>query len=182
MNIGFDLDNTLFSLTAVEVVAKEMGLSYTQKDSTDWSLNCFPPEMRNRIKELFRTPEYMGNLKPYPGTYEKLKAWKEEGHKLFAITARTEAVHEVTIEMCNRHFPELFESVEFVEHDSSKQPLLKKNNIDIWIDDAPMEVQRAIYNNIETYMISNKDTAYNFYLRNWRFIPWVESVLDIELC
>ena len=181
MNLGFDLDNTLFRLPTVEMAAKELGLPFSQKDSNDWALNCFPKEMKLRIKKLFRTPEHMGNLLPYPGNPKKLKQWKEERHKLFAVTARTSTVHEVTFDMCDRHFPGIFESVEFVEHDVSKQPLLEKNKIDKWFDDAPMEVQRTAYNGIDTIMISNRDTAYNFYFRGWHMINWIESVADYDL-
>ena len=181
MNIGIDLDNTLFPLRTIEKVSIELGFSnsYTQKDATDWSLSNIPFFMKRRIKEYWRDPEYMKSLEPYPETYAVLKGWKDLGHNIFVITARTKSVHFATIESCNKHFPALFDGIQFVEPRDSKQPIIKDLAIDIWIDDEPMECQRSVYNDIKTYMISNDDTRYNWYLRDWDLLSNVEHISDI---
>jgi hypothetical protein len=180
MNIGFDLDNTLVRLNTIEIVSAEMGYDFTMMDSTDWSLACFPKEYSDRLLELWHDPDHMCSLAPYTDSLEKLQQLKQQGHNLFLITARTPPVRERTKEeYVPSLFPNIFTDIRFVDHNTSKQSVLNELEIDVWVDDAPLECQASYYNGRKVYMISNRDTHYNWYLHGWNKINIINSIKDL---
>lgn len=166
MNIGIDIDNTMYHLDVIEHVSKLFGLSYKSEDVKHWvydkqRINGFPKYFTDIVYAYFDNSEYMGNLKIYDGVKDKLIKWKKDGHELYVISARKPSVHIATIQMLNRDFGVgFFNSIQFVEHKTnSKLDLFK--NLDVSVDDNPKDLENACYIGLKVYAINNKYTKYN---------------------
>lgn len=181
MNIGFDLDNTLVRLNTVEVISKEKDLNYTMLDCDDWHFSSFPSEFRKLLVKAWADPDHMCSLAPINGSYEKILSLKDQGHKLYLITARMPEVRERTIEYIQCIFPNIFTDILFVDYNGSKQDLMKQLKLDIWVDDAPHECHAAYYNGIKVFMISNMDTRYNWYISKWNKINAIHSIRELNI-
>lgn len=178
--IGVDLDSTLIKMTVFGKAAKELGLGYTDKDALDWNQSNMPDDMKRRIMEMFNDSVIMcDQAEPIEGTQEKIKEWTELGHHIVLITARGPKLHQPTIEMVNRLYPEL-EDINFVNFSESKIDKLIEKEIQIWVDDAPHGVIDAMSLHIPTIMISNKYTKYNWKVRHHpRLHAIVKTLTDI---
>lgn len=181
MNIGFDLDNTLFVENSVDKVSSELGfIEHTSLSHVDWHMTGYPEAMRDRIYELFKNPEHMGNLQLIPGSKELLYKLKNRGHKIYIITARLASLIPVTNKMVEKHLGDLIEEVHFVDPDQDKLSIIEKLGIEAWVDDAGHQVEITVEAGIDTILISNERTKYNWSVRDkYEFLPTYESVSDI---
>lgn len=179
--IGLDLDSTLVHLPVISTIAKELGDSYDDTIPHNWTFDPLPPIYFKRAKELFKIPEFMCNLTPYPGVAEKLESWKIAGHELILITARSENIRLETVAMVNRLFPSIG-TIDFVSIGETKKPLFEKYKLDLWIDDSPHETRNALSLGIKSYLVSNHYTTYNYTLRDEHHenLTVVSSVVDIN--
>jgi hypothetical protein len=174
MNIGFDLDQTLIDLKSVQQkIWKRHNLKYNQP--IDWNFSNVPENIRNEIFKMFEDPIQMCLAQPYKYSKRLLVKLQEQGHKVFIITARNKKIKKATIEMTRKYFGNIKTYVS--NFGESKLDILRKENIDIWIDDAPHEIINVSKNNIRCIMISNDNTIYNHYLRPQ--FQWVDSVKDL---
>lgn len=166
MKIGIDLDSTLVETHAAAVAAIELGYEIGNKDVTRWNHLNFPEDLRARIMQYFLDPEHMCTLaKPIEGSQETIKKWVNAGHEIILITARAEPIRKGTIEMVNRLYPEI-KDINFVGMDQSKISVMLEKNVDCWIDDAPHGVLDSLSLNIDTYLISNNYTKYNWIVKD----------------
>jgi len=179
--VGLDFDNTLVKCrtSVIKVAAKNLGLlTYPKKH--DYLFSKFPENLRNEIFRLFDEPQYMLDLKIYPGAVKKLEEWKAKGHKLVIITARNKTLHEGTKEFIREHFP-MVDDLVFVGLGKSKENVFKDQEIDVWIDDSPTETVRAVQMGIVTFLICNNETLYNAEVRGKHAIYMPTKVSDINL-
>lgn len=166
MRIGIDLDSTLVETHAAAVAAAELGYEIGNKDVTRWNHLNFPEDLRKRIMQFFLDPEHMCVLaKPIEYSQETIKKWVNAGHEIILITARAEPIRTATIEMVNRLYPEI-KDINFVGMDQSKINVMLEKNIDCWIDDAPHGILDSLGVNIDTYLISNNYTKYNWIVKD----------------
>lgn len=182
--IGIDLDTTLVgSNILIEDTSKKLGYNYTLKDITDWHFDCFPEDLRNELFKRFTMKEYMCNKKympPIEGANRKLREWKKQGHKLILITARARQIRFETRKMINKYFPK-FNKIIFVNMGKPKKNIFKREYLTHWIDDNADDCKAAVDMNIETYLISNNYTHYNWNMRKYKNIKTVKSINDIKL-
>ena len=193
LNIGLDIDNTMYHLDVIERVSDLLGLNYKSKDVKHWiydkqEINNFPKYFTDIIFKYFDDSDYMSSLHTYLGTKSKISLWKKQGHKLYVISARRPSVQIKTIEMLNRDFGVgFFESIHFVEHRTdAKIKLYKELNIDITIDDNPVDLQKSCENGLKVYAINNEYTQYNSKKLNeiehlYPNLIRVENIGEIEL-
>lgn len=183
MNIGFDLDNTLFKENAVDKVSSELGFSgHTSANHTDWHMTSYPEVMRKRVYELFKDPGHMGNLTLIPGSKDFLHKLKGKGHKIYIVTARPSCLIPVTNKMVEQNLGDLIEEVYFVEPDQDKLSVLEQLGIDVWVDDAGHQVEVTVEAGMDTILISNERTKYNWPVRDkYEFLPTYGSVSEIPL-
>ncbi len=174
--IGVDLDSSLIKTTVPERASKELGYSYGNKDVTHWNHVNFPEDLRKRIMEYFTDPIQMcDNAEPIEKAQETIKRWTEEGHTIVLITARSESIKDKTIEMVNRLFPEI-KDINVVGMDQSKKDIMLSKKIDVWIDDAPHGVLDSMSIGIDTILVSNNYTKYNWGVKD---DPGLKSVVKI---
>lgn len=211
LNIGLDIDQTMYNLDVIEKTSELLGLNYKSTDVKHWvydkhRVNGFPKYFTDIVYAHFDDPNYMGNLKLFDGVYDKLKQWKYDGHKLYVISARRPSVYIATVKMLKRDFNypknpmtcksqwelericnDMFESIHFVEHKTdAKLNLFKELELDVWCDDNEKDIENACYMGIKTYAINNKYTQYNIDKVTECAIKYKEcipvpSIGDIEL-
>ncbi len=182
MIIGIDLDSTLIDNPVFDITFKEYNSNLTNENITDWDLTCIPINIRNEIFKRFSNPYYMCNdtITPIKNTKKKLMEWKKENHTLKIITARSKNIRLETRRLVNRLFPKIDKLI-FVELNQSKKNKFKKEKIDVWIDDNPTDCKTAIKMGIDTYLISNNKTKYNWKLKGYKNIKHVKNIYDIKL-
>lgn len=179
MIIGVDLDSTLIKMTVCGRAANELGYDYTDVDVIDWYHSNFPEDMKNRIFEMFLDPVIMcDHVEPIEGSQETVRRWTEAGHELVLITARGPALHEHTVNMINRLYPEI-KNINFVNFNESKIDKMIEKKIDIYIDDAPHGVIDAMSLHIPTILVSNKFTKYNWKVRNHPKLKCVVKTISV---
>lgn len=181
MIIGVDLDSTLITMTVCGKAAKELGYDYTDVDVIDWYQSNFPEDMKKKMFEMFLDPVIMShNAEPIEGSQETIKRWTDNGHKIVLITARGEQLHESTIDLVARLYPEI-KDVNFVNFNESKIDKMIEKGIELWVDDAPHGVIDAMSLHVPTIMVSNKYTKYNWKVKNHpRLKGIVKKIADIE--
>jgi len=179
--IGFDLDSTLIETHAAEVAATALGYKIKDKDVTHWNHLNFPEDLRKRIMEYFVNPIFMcDQAKPIEGAQETIKRLTKAGHSIVLITARAEQIRERTIEMVKRLFPEITD-INFVGMDQSKISVMLSKKIDFWVDDAPHGVLDSISVGINTILVSNNYTKYNWAVKdNPGLNAVVKTIADIK--
>lgn len=186
MNIGIDLDSTIIKMRAVELASKSLGYPFTDKNAVVWDHHNFPKDLREKIFALFEDTKIMcDDVQPIAGAQTKIKQWVEAGHNIILITARNPPLHEGTIQLIKKHFPEITD-INFVGQTESKKNVMIDKKIDVWIDDAPHGIEDSLSLGIKTYLISNNYTKYNWDSRKLQveyptLLQVVKLVYDIIL-
>lgn len=88
--IGVDIDSTINNLMdkTIEMYNQLYGTSYTVDDCTDYDFNqCFPVEVANNIKELFKSKDLWDSLTPVKNSQWALKKFIDNGYEIYLTTA-----------------------------------------------------------------------------------------------
>ena len=180
--IAFDLDDTLVKTDVVSLASKKFGYTkYSDLTKRDWRFTSFPEDLRKEIFRMFSSSKYMCYLaNPIDGSQNLLKELKEAGFKLIIITARVKKLKRATKNLVKKYFPEI-DDVYFVDIVETKKNLFKKLKIDYWVDDAPHEIKNALTLGIKSFMISNKNTNYNWSMKKSSGLRVIKSVKDLKL-
>jgi FMN phosphatase YigB (HAD superfamily) len=171
--IGVDLDGTLLNIAEAEM---KLLSNYNIYDyPTDWGFKDYPYEVRQLLYKMFKTPEIMCDLDPFPGVTNKVNEWKSKGYDLIVITARDKEIEQET----KKFVWELFQLPCIVLNSHDKKQAFLDTGINCWIDDNPENVIIAKNMGILSILISNITTPYNWHVRNK--VNWVEALTDIKL-
>ncbi len=158
MNIGVDLDNTLFANIITEVISKKHGLELP----TDYAMMCYPKEVRDECFEAFKDPSLMHGLTPYMDVAQILQYWVDCGHTIYCITARSVCFTDRTKAMVKEHYPMITET--FLCESFDKREVFKKLDLDMYIDDHYDCILQAVEVGVPSVvLISNKKTPYNYH-------------------
>jgi len=183
MIIGLDYDNTLVdtSYNTIALAEENLGIKAPSYNH-DWCFSGFPKPLVDEITRLFKDDSFMNNVFTFRTVVPTLYKWKKAGHKIIIITARAPEVRKGTRQMVKRIFP-MVDKLLFVDMGQSKSEIMKKEKLDIWIDDAPHGVLQSKELGIKTYLIHNKYTkCYNSEVaKKHRDIRKVKVISDINL-
>jgi phosphoglycolate phosphatase-like HAD superfamily hydrolase len=161
LTIGFDLDETLCDLQSqVNKLFNKYNLQPVSP--IDWEFSNYSSELKKDVFKLFLDKDIMCSLKPFEKSIELINWLKNKDYKVVVVTARDKSLEIDTIQFVQK----LFDVDCYVTGvNESKISLLKKLNVDIWVDDSPkiIEYQEA---GLYCIMISNQSTLYNHYLRD----------------
>jgi len=162
-NIGIDLDGTLIEFLTGFKKQIAMDFKIKEKDlpqQIDYFWSNFPQEFKNRVEELIEDPYFMGpeNIITDIYTIDALLHFKEEGHKIIVITARSEKIRKQTEEIINRFFPNLIDKLILVKNVTDKKEKMIEEKINYWIDDAPHGCTISIELGLPTFLLYNKYT------------------------
>ena len=170
--IGLDLDGTLLNIAEAEM---KLLSNYNIYDyPKDWGFKDYSPFVKKQLFDSFKNPIFMCTLNPFPGVIRKINEWKNN-YDLIIITARDKAIEKETKNYVWNIFQ--LECIVLDSHD--KEQAFKDTKINYWFDDNPQNVLVSQDLGIETYLISNETTPYNWYVREK--VKWVEVLTDIKL-
>jgi FMN phosphatase YigB (HAD superfamily) len=168
--IAIDCDDTLFVNTMVPDIIRENGLTVTKHS---WDMHELGDSVVEELHRRFLMPEYMCNLKPFPGVVEKLNLWHKQGYRMCVATARKQKIHDETLAMVRRYFPYI-EDVYCAEDYrdkyrmfsdkmvSGKNALLVEKGCHVLIDDGSHNIAASLHLPwIKRFLVNNKDTFYN---------------------
>jgi len=179
--IGIDLDNVLMDISFIFKLAFQYfgeEFYYTKY----WDFDDYPEYIKNKIFEMFKEEYIMVDLIPFIHPVKDIQ-------KVFKhLKDNNYDIHIVT----NRDYPQTYRLEEllyinFIEIDNihvcgignSKVDIIKKNNIDIMIDDSPVVIKDCLDNDIPVIMVSNETTLYNHYLADGN-IPVINNILCVN--
>lgn len=176
MNIGIDIDDTISDTF-------ETLLPYSQKYTIEDLKRKSNIKLKNNFKDHFYI-EYANewteeeakkfwdkyyieiikqvNIKKFASTV--IKKLKEEGHRIYIITARWNTVGTETADVTNQWLKD--NNVEYDElyiNATDKLQLIKEKNIDIFIDDSFKNCKQVVDNsNTKVYMMNSRiNEAFN---------------------
>lgn len=177
--VALDLDGVLCGLKAIDLASDLLGYSYKEEHSTDWYMNWAPEDLRLKIVDYFSNSQVMcDKVKIIPESQQKVREWFDKGYDLHIVTARVPEIRFKTMELIQTHYGEI-SKIHFVNFNESKNEILKNINPDLFVDDSPFNVENSLSIGINTVMVSNRYTKYNFHLRNK--VKWVNNLKEIEL-
>lgn len=118
MRIGIDIDEIIAaSLDAMlDYHNGTYGTSLKQSDIFSHKLwevwGGSEEEARQKWHAFYETDHFAG-VSPIAGAFSALMVLKENGHELFAITARPHHIAQKTIDWLDIHFPSVFSDIRF---------------------------------------------------------------------
>ncbi|MGM5481768.1 MAG: 5' nucleotidase, NT5C type [Nanobdellota archaeon] len=148
MNIAVDVDEVLanFLEQFLSFQEEHYGRRLAPKDCSSYYFReLFNISEEDEIKQIyeFYETQYFQDIKPLPDSQESLKKLKEQGHKLFIITARQNRVAKETRQWLDRYFPDMFEDVFITneagfkeEHHEKKVDVCKRINANVIVEDS----------------------------------------------
>lgn len=179
--IGLDFDGTLVRYQVPALIQAARSLNIDRYPTVhDYNYSNVPPRLRQEIYKLFKDPDFMLKLRILPNVKSTLTNWSKLGHKIYIITARSYEIRERTRAYIESQFPMVDETY-FVDMGASKVELLRQLNIDLWIDDSPIDVAAVLDAGINTYMVSNRSTCYNWEARRLPKVNLVKSIMYVNL-
>lgn len=193
-NIALDLDNTVFDAEPIYKMGFKCFPEYKYFRPPVWSVyECYPKEVADKIIEYFKTkPGY--STKPFDPAYSFLiYDWRQK-HNVKVITSRTtnepdcyffgDIVRKKVSMARLWSYEQLFNNHMYIPMDNiidinkyTKLEAIKKEKIDLVIDDSPLVIEECLENNIDCVMLSNAKTPYNHYLRSKSL--WAKNLFDV---
>ena len=175
MNIGIDIDDTICNTYEIflpylkKYMEEELGREYyfDLNDKSDYyklvkRFGITEDEDSKFWEKYF--PCIIEDVVPKSNSVEVIKKIKEEGNKIFLITARY-AVEGYDVEGKTREWLEknniLYDKLIINSH--NKLEIAERENIDIFIDDSIRNCSMLLEGNIKTYMYT---TEYNEFFKN----------------
>ena len=142
MRIAIDIDSTLHHYwDQLSAAAKRrFGVALPYEEQVTWGIPLLRPEqVKACIAETHRE-EAVLEAEPYPGAVEAVARWHAAGHFIHITSHRATEAHDVTARWLDRiglPYDELYCSFDKVSR-------CKEIEIDILIDDSPVNLERAI--------------------------------------
>lgn len=164
MKIAFDLDDTLFNLNnEIKKIFESFGMKYYP--AINWEMSNYPTIIQDKIHELYCDPERMCSIEPFHGALDLIDKLTRLNNEVIIITARNKNYEHLIKEMIKCWFPESI-NVFVVGFNQSKADIMINENVEIFVDDCPLYLEEYEKLSISCIMISNKETRYNWYLRD----------------
>jgi len=181
MRIAIDLDDTLFDNTIPFDVIRDLKLDPELKNRYTYHLKELGPIGHAECQNRFKMPKYMCTFKPTYGSKKKIKQWADQGIYMACVTARDEKVKWGTVQMVQKHFPQITNIVLLGTFDKTEH--FKENNYDVVIDDRPETLFDALKVGVtKCFLIRNHNTPHNHgYVIQDSRIKIVKGLKDIKL-
>lgn len=140
--IGVDIDSTLHhywdQLERIALARYDVSLPYAQQ--SDWMVGELPREHLVECVRETHSDENILSAVPYPGSVETVRAWHEAGHWIHVTSHRYDTARPATeawLERVGLPYHDLHCSFD-------KVPRCVELEIDILIDDSPVNIRRAL--------------------------------------
>jgi len=115
LRIGVDLDANVDEIDTwvCRLVKRGLGVDIKKKIEDEGSTNFWLDQWEevrsishgpNFVRELFKRPFIYEYARPIPGAIKTLNKWREQGHQIWFITARTKGdLYQVTLEWLEKN-------------------------------------------------------------------------------
>jgi uncharacterized HAD superfamily protein len=146
-NIGIDFDDVLhdFNESLYSYHNKKYGTSIKRNDVVSYDIEKIwggtKDEAIEKVYEFYRTREHDETM-PLDGSVEVIRSLAHK-FSLHIITSRVEEIKDLTIRWLDRHFPDMFSSVVFVNHygksmksKRTKAEVCSELYVDLMIEDS----------------------------------------------
>lgn len=150
--IGIDMDDVLmeFGVPLFQFFNNRYGTNFTINDANQFDLDkvwqCDRETAIQAVLDFYNSDLHHEAL-PTNGSVDFAKNLKSQGAEIFIITARPEKFESVTKSWVNKHFPNIFTDIVFLNHHGAggtaenhkskkKSEACRELGIDIFIDDA----------------------------------------------
>lgn len=139
--IAIDIDSTLHHYWDLleRVSIERYGVELPYHEQREWGITVLE---HDKLVECVRETHSEQNIlagEPYPGAVETVARWREEGHWIHITSHRAERAHEATAAWLDR--------IGLPHHDLhcsyDKVTRCVELDIDVLIDDSPMNIARA---------------------------------------
>lgn len=172
MNIGIDIDDTIsntfetFLPYMKKFVEQDLNrnLNLNLSSKTDYYNIIEKYNLSQEEARVFWVNNYVSileNVKPRKSAVEIINTLKENGNKIFLITARiddsivdVQRITEKWLECNNIKYDKL------IINSYNKLEIAKKEKIDVFIDDSIRNCEMLSSGNIKTYMFSTENNKY----------------------
>ena len=142
MRIAIDIDSTLFHYWDgfARAAKQRFGVHIPYQEQSVWEISQLRPEQVHCVVQETHRDENILKGEPYPGAVETVAAWKADGHYIHITSHRADACHDATAEWLERiglPYDDLYCSFDKVTR-------CVELEIDVLIDDSPVNLRRAI--------------------------------------
>jgi uncharacterized HAD superfamily protein len=142
LRIAIDIDSTLHHYwdSFAEVAQRRFGVALDYDEQVDWAIARLKPEQLRAVVAETHKPDHVLAAEPYPGAVETIARWHEAGHFIHITSHRDGSAHEATEQWLARialPYDELYCSFDKVSR-------CVEIEIDVLIDDSPVNIRRAI--------------------------------------
>lgn len=163
MRIAIDIDSTLHHYWDVlsEISRRRFGVELPYEEQFTWGITRLRPDQLKLCIDESHNDERILAGQPYPGAVETVRAWSGQGHFIHITSHRSSACAAATADWLRRlgvPFDELCCSYDKVSR-------CVEVDIDILIDDSPLNISAAIEHDITVATILH---------------PWNAELCEVE--
>lgn len=191
MKIGVDLDEILSDTltTLLEFYNNLYKTSFKKEDFYTYSYweiwGGTREDSINLINKYYETNNPT-DIKTIKRSFEAVSKLKELGHELHIITGRSESFKERTETWLNKHYPNIFSSINYAntfnadENEKFKSDICKNIGVEIFIEDDPYHIQKCSDAGIKVLFIDYPWNKNKEFKNATRVYSWDEIVKYIE--
>jgi hypothetical protein len=163
MRIAVDVDSTLHHYWDVlsEISRRRFGVELPYEEQFTWGITRLRPDQLELCMEESHSDDTILAGRPYPGAVETIRAWSEQGHFIHITSHRSGTCAAATaawLQKLGLPFDDLYCSYDKVTR-------CVELDIDILIDDSPLNIGAAIERGISTATIIH---------------PWNAELCEVE--
>lgn len=163
MRIAIDIDSTLHHYWDVlsDAARQRFGIDLPYESQFDWGITRLRDEQLAVCIEETHSDEVIAAGRPYPGAVEAVNRWADAGHWIHITSHRAEGCHAST----RRWLDEIGLRYHDLHCSYDKISRCVELDIDLLIDDSPVNIVRAIEKGIAAATITH---------------PWNRDVVEEE--
>ncbi len=163
MRIAIDIDSTLHHYwdRLSDAARRRFGVELPYEEQLTWGIKRLKPEQLQVCIEETHNADAILSGDPYPGAVEVVSAWHDAGHFVHVTSHRADRCQAATaqwLEKIGLRYDELYCSFDKVAR-------CVELEIDVLIDDSPLNLQRALDEGIVAATIVH---------------PWNEDLCETE--
>jgi uncharacterized HAD superfamily protein len=139
--IALDIDSTLHHYWELfeRIVRDRWGVSLPYEEQRDWGVSVLEREQLIACVRETHTDENILGAEPYPGAVEVVREWSEQGHWIHVTSHRPVSSADATARWLDR----IGMPYDDLHCSWDKVPRCVELEIDVLVDDSPVNIQRA---------------------------------------
>jgi hypothetical protein len=151
MRIAIDVDSTLHHYWDVlsEISRRRFGIELPYEEQFTWGITRLRPDQLALCIEESHSDELIMAGRPYPGAVETVRAWSDQGHFIHVTSHRSNACASATAQWLTQ----IGIPCDDLCCSYDKVARCVELDIDILIDDSPLNLSAAIEHGIATATI-----------------------------